>query len=662
MDILDKSWKLTEARFDQRNELNKSGRVFCETPHGRKVTADLFLAPLTEFLSGKYDEKPDPPPRWLSPLICDLAPEKLALMALAPLLDSIYRGWEGRDLDSAEMLLKLKIGAELRDRLALEKHLASDDKADRAAAKEALKTGEGVYKFLPSEWTNEDCVRAGHWLMQCALSLDYFTYEEDGFPGIAPAWQNEVDRIREDMLRRDPVLLPHISPPPDWTGPIAKYDARLEARFVRDWRPETQQALKEAFEDGSIAEHVRGVNALQRVPLRIDTRILTLVEKLGARVLNENQKDEKKARHNERIVRDAITTAKYFGDEALWLTYNCDKRGRVYAIPHLNYGREDHVRSLFKFYNGLSLGRDGLRWLEIHCATCGGFDGVDKLPFTARVGWALNNRALIRKIAADPEGTFHEWKDADKPFQFVAACIELASAWNNPSGFITHLPVAFDGTCSGIQHLSLLSLDRDAGAKVNLSDNEFGTLEDVYSDIIKRAQASMERDDNKWATWWLDKFRGLGENRTRKLLKTPAGTFAYAATNWGRHQQITKVYSDLFDGLEPKNAAGLYLAAKIQEAAEESLRGPARLMRYIQKLTEHCNDRDRFLTWTSPTGFPCCNRYNKPNVKTVNFVRGGVRIKRHDVAEGCLPEINKRKTLSAAAANFTHSMDAAHLM
>jgi DNA-directed RNA polymerase len=279
-----------------------------------------------------------------------------------------------------------------------------------------------------------------------------------------------------------------------------------------------------------------------------------------------------------------------------------------------------------------------------------------------RVSDGPNNRALIRTIAVNPEGTFDKWKGVDKPFQFVAACIELTAAWANPTGFKTHLPVAFDGTCSGIQHLSLLSRDREAGERVNLTP--FDSLFDVYTDVHDHVVEALRADDNKWAQWWLGEFGELTEKQkqTRKLVKTPAGTYAYSTTRFGMSEQVTKAYSEIFGGLEPKDAAGFYLARKIQEACKALLPGPTRVMDYIRKLAKYCNDHNRFLTWTSPTGFPCCNRYNKPNEKTVELIGDkGVRVT-HKIAEGCLPEIKKRKTVSASSANFTHSMDAAHLI
>ena len=61
----------------------------------------------------------------------------------------------------------------------------------------------------------------------------------------------------------------------------------------------------------------------------------------------------------------------------------------------------------------------------------------------------------------------------------------------------------------------------------------------------------------------------------------------------------------------PKGAFG-YLAKKVLEACGLELRGPKRVMDYICAAAEHCTEQGRFLEWTSPSGFPVSNRYQKP--------------------------------------------------
>ena len=103
------------------------------------------------------------------------------------------------------------------------------------------------------------------------------SYPDQPFPEIAPEWQDRIDQAREDLLRRDRVRLPHTAPPPDWTGWRTEYSDRMHENFVRDGHPRTRELITAAFK-GEDFEHARDVNALQRVPLRINKQLLSAVE------------------------------------------------------------------------------------------------------------------------------------------------------------------------------------------------------------------------------------------------------------------------------------------------------------------------------------------------------------------------------------------------
>jgi hypothetical protein len=107
-------------RFEKRNRLEtakKRPRQFINTPFGNKLTGD-YLEPVANFLAGKHEVKPDSPPRFMRELVRELDdPRFLALAALAPLLDSIFRHPDGEDDPSALAKLKLKIGEDLYERL-----------------------------------------------------------------------------------------------------------------------------------------------------------------------------------------------------------------------------------------------------------------------------------------------------------------------------------------------------------------------------------------------------------------------------------------------------------------------------------------------------------------------------------------------------------------
>jgi hypothetical protein len=674
------SRKLNPERFNHHNaekakERNRGPRIDVTTPAGHKIVTDVFLEPLAHFLAGKHEIKPSPPPADLGDIVSQLDPHTLAAVILIPLLDRTTgsRGWA--DTPSAEQKQCAILGKYLEAQIALKKLEASNP----ALAKQIRLGRKPPWKFrdhLQNGWTESECLGAGSWMLECASTLSYFDVDDRGLPVIAPDWQQYVDQQLEELMRRDPVFAPHLKPPPDWVGWHKEYEDRLQATFVRSWRPETRTAITAAFPE----EHARGVNALKRVALRVDQKMAALVERFAVDVMDHKGEQRE---DDQRTVSADLRIAMWIGDRSFYLDYNCDSRGRLHPLQHFNYSREDHVRSLFRFDNGQRLKRDVLQvrwvpdspifspirelndvdWLEIHCANCEG--STDKKSWDVRQGWVAENRVRIEKIAADPFGTFKLWnKDSgvDKPFAFVAACTELANAWDNPEGFETHLPIAFDGSCNGIQHLAMLCRDRSAGERVNLADTD--SPRDIYSDVTAHVVAELETDRHDWATWWRGRFKLLDDDdpkKKRKLLKVPVMTLAYNVKDDGMIRQMSEVYAGYFGGNEPTPQAARYLAQKVRKACEELLRGPAAVMQYITALTRQYNGEERFLEWRSPTGFPVSNRYNEKRWKTINLLRHGERI-RHMVADGYLPKIDKKKAANSAPANFIHSLDAAHLV
>jgi DNA-directed RNA polymerase len=457
---------------------------------------------------------------------------------------------------------------------------------------------------------------------------------------------------------------------------VSEYPDRAQAEFVRDWRPEIRDPISEALKNPNW-EHSRAVSHLQTVPFKIDPRILDVVRRHAVDILEHRahrdgrEFDEHDKVAAKRTVGADLLTAEKTDGQSFYLPHNCDSRGRVFPTPHFNYQREDHVRALFRFANGKPLG-EGLEWLEIHCANS---FGIDKKPWNERQAWVADNRREIERTAADPDTTIDWWKNADKPFAFVSACFELVAAWADPR-FVTHLPVSFDGTCNGIQHLALLSRDPDAARLVNLADEN--APNDVYSKIAERVVAALAAasaagsndPEIEAARWWIEQ---LGDKKqARRIVKRPAMTYAYSATIEGMAEHIEGEYPAcarprrkrrrhwLAKKPRPSKKA-LCLARAVRTACAEELRGPALVMRFIRNVAKHCNDREEDLHWTSPTGFPVFNRYREKKTKRVDLILRGKRVTRK-VTIGEEAKILKREAIDSSAPNFVHSMDAAHLV
>jgi DNA-directed RNA polymerase len=669
---LDDSYKATRDKYDRLNwPTTKRGRYRApmERPIGR-LAAEKLIPRMAEFFEhNKFQtEGADSPPEWLLPLIAKVPAEDLALATLAPLVNSLYPpGWGDLDPRKVSGALKQKMGKLLRDHLDL-------------------------------RWNNKECVDVGHWmLLAAAMNLSFVTLNKSGAPEIVPGHELDVDALRDELMRRGLVFMPFKKEPPDWTGYRKRYDDWFVAKFVRRGHPETEQEINEAFLKNFY--HANAINRLKGVAFKVDPVMLKLVQHYAVLILNEQEEERlkkvesdlaamrennpddkqlkrlsgtraylrKKIRNNTRTVDDDCKVARNLGGQPFWLDYNCDFRGRIYSVQHFHYGREDHVRALFKFAKGIPLTSDGFQWLEIHCANCGGFDGVDKKSFPERRDWVKKKKDnVILPIARDPFSAFDLWKGADKPFAFVAACIELAEAWKAPNAFVTHLPIPFDGSCNGIQHLALLSRDQDAAARVNLVNSE--EPRDIYSDVASRVRKLILAVDGGLATWWQQCFESLDKKAIRKLCKQPVMTLSYGVTDPRMRLQLVQAYREELrrDG-EPPKGGWDFLAKNVKAAAKELLPKAVSVMHHIRDIAQQCTNKDRVMVWASPSGFPCANRYLESNVKTADLKRRDkngyfVRVARNNVPDGSTGKILEDDALNGAAANFVHSMDAAHLI
>ena len=81
-----------------------------------------------------------------------------------------------------------------------------------------------------------------------------------------------------------------------------------------------------------------------------------------------------------------------------------------------------------------------------------------------------------------------------------------------PQGeFISRLPVSVDGTCNGLQHLSMLMRDEVGGKATNLIPGE--GPQDIYQQVADEAN------------------RLLGQSKvSRKMAKRPTMTLPYGST------------------------------------------------------------------------------------------------------------------------------------
>ena len=176
---------------------------------------------------------------------------------------------------------------------------------------------------------------------------------------------------------------------------------------------------------------------------------------------------------------------KFVKYDKIYYTYQVDFRGRLYPIQqHLNPQAAKHMKPLLHFAKGKPLDTDSAyRWFMIHGANVYGYD---KLLYDDRIKKMEEKRDEVLRCVEDPYRNT-EWTDAEEPFAYLSWCFEYADYLTDPMGFRSHIPIALDASCSGIQIYSGLLLDKKGATAVNVSqDYDIVEVPDNY--ILKEGE------------------------------------------------------------------------------------------------------------------------------------------------------------------------------
>lgn len=611
--------------------------------------------------------------------------------------------------------------------------------AFRKAAAKTLAAKEG---FKQRDWSAPLKVRAGTWglnlLTECLSDVFHWRVLEDGCTKQLDisdkAWAT-VDEVLHETITQHPVFFPSTTPPKPWDAwnGCGSNDPRVNSvvTFLRSRQKDTQAAVRHAIKDGSMQPALDGVNALQGVAWTLNAKVLEVIEACyeqgletkglvsktplpelprataeeweamdkGARKLKRMRKDElrllSRAAVCDRVMlsEDLATARELAKVERFYTPMNCDWRGRVYSLPHFNFAREDRVRALFLFADGVPLGTEGLYWLKVHLANCGDFNKISKRPLQERVEWVDKNTTLILNAATSPLQTHSWWSQADKPFLFLASCFHFQQALTVGPEFISTLPVSFDGSCSGLQHLSAMTRASE-GSFVNLTPSPMPqdiyeavadiTMKRITEDLALEPESDSEEHMKACEAKRAMAALSLAYGVSRKLVKRNVMTYAYSSKKFGMSLQLQTdlmkpLAREVLEGKltehpfapyeqgteERPSFAARYLAGHIFEAIETKVRKPSEAMKYLQKLAKAMAHEGKPLCWTTPVGIPWINRYHDAETQRVELWLndGGVRVRsRVTVAVGQKNEINKDKASNGVAPNFVHALDAAHLL
>lgn len=351
-------------------------------------------------------------------------------------------------------------------------------------------------------------------------------------------------------------------------------------------------------------------------------------------------------------------------EEAFWFPHSLDWRGRAYPLPlFLNPQADDSGRALLEFSDGKPLGEQGAEWLAIHGANMW---GEDKVSLENRIAWVQENEQRILQSAQSP---FEQrwWTDADKPWQFLAFCLEWFYYDRDGRDHVCHLPIHVDGTCNGLQNFAAMLLDEKGGEAVNLVPSD--KPQDVYQRVADNVGLRLEtiwRDDVLPDSLMAHNWLCFGINR--KTVKRPVMTLPYGATKYGFREQLIsdtmtparQASPETYPFSENERDAAKFLAEHIWDAIEEEIVSARKAMDWLQEVAVVAAENGLPVFWHSPLGLPVIQQYRQ--TKTIRL-ETSINKRRVQLAVGVENlKINKRRQRFGIAPNFVHSCDAAHMM
>ena len=520
-----------------------------------------------------------------------------------------------------------------------------------------------------------------------------------------------IDNNRDVAALMQPVYLPMVVPPTDWSSPRGGGYLTPNIPPLQLIKTSNRNYLEELE---GMSEQMQGVydavNIIQKTPWAINEFVLVAFQMIHERglavgdlpsaedipkppsplaadrdstTLTETEKqafkawkkkasliyDENVRINSKRLMvsRIKMIAEKFSVYEALYFVHNMDFRGRLYpAASHLSPQGNSLSKGLLRFADGKPLGtNEAAVELAIHGANCYGYD---KASMQERVDWVVENQDRILQAGTDPMSDLWWAKEADSAWTFLAFCQEWVGYNENGYDHVSFIPCAKDGSCSGLQHFSAALRDPTGGAAVCLipADRPSDIYQTVIDRTIVKVRADLGTEKGELAQLWLD------FGMTRACSKRCTMTRVYGSTLYSARAFIQEYITDTDAKRKQEDKdyvsvmhdrafeASIYLAQYVWSAINETVIAAKDGMDWLQDCAKELAKENLPIIWTTVDGMPIMQNYNdmkKRRVKT-KFKDTLIYL---TVQEAIKNKLDNRRQGSGISPNWVHANDSCHL-
>jgi hypothetical protein len=395
-------------------------------------------------------------------------------------------------------------------------------------------------------------------------------------------------------------------------------------------------------------DSIVGVQPLPKAPNEGESEWLFKLRERGVRFSN------KAKRASIKELQIAAAEAQQYGD--VFFPAYLDFRGRIYQVDYKGLGPQSTKTAkalLMMSSEGVELGPNGLWWAYHELANSMGWD---KDSLTDKVAKAEALTPKFGLAAVDPMADLW-WLEGDDPLKALAVAVDIHMALEsgNPETYKSRLFGYADGSCNGMQHLSLLTRDVQGAVATNVVATDAGR-QDLYMAVAEEFLKLLEDDESIEADFW----KTYDVKAMRSVVKRAVMTTPYGVTGQGLADQVvadgfcaTKAMSD------PATKAQ---AQKFKETVAQALQGAApkamELRDWLVNVAEVLCKAGVAPTWITPVGSQVVRSYVTPRYKNV---RVGKHMTRMPDYSGKGGKLDTKKNKLAIVANVIHSFDGAML-
>lgn len=549
-------------------------------------------------------------------------------------------------------------------------------------------------------WSDEECLKVGYVLAMTACEstglLERITYKRNARTSVSAlvmtkdAWEYAHKAMKYSETLR-PLKLPMVVPPRKWVTPS---DGGYEQGFGDPLVRGVTKAARASHTKQAMPLVYDAINVIQHTPFRVNIGVMAAAVSLMetrspvgdldvhaekpmpirppeadmdnltpeqsairrryfmecTRIADDNRKI---ASRRLAALQTLNLSVKFSSEKDLRFFHAAalDFRGRFYCqATGLSHQGNDLQRGLIEFGLGHKIPPNSEAmnaWLR-HGAAVSGKKGTLEERASAMVQRIRSGE--IDAIAKNPLDNLHLWGKADEPFSYLAWCLDMP---NVRAGRPSHLMVAVDGSCNGLQVLSLLLRDEVGAAAVNLVPSERPS--DIYQLVADRTMQRIEEaclNGETYAKEW----RELGVSRS--MVKRPVMCLPYSISQRSAMMYLKDSYLDLHaDGpwADPSRPCG-FLIRKVWPSIRDIVLKGAEFLEWAKAAGLILVNHDLHPIWVTPDGFTVQQSYYSYRPSRVRTTLG--KVAHIWQIRDKTAKLDRRKHVHGLVPNLVHSLDA----